>query len=244
MNCSGKIMGCKIRRCVVYVVLSLLSVGDANAQFPAVSVELLETGQPSVWSVEIFGRGVDFANMVTADGTVLEPQPWGGIRHTEDFDDHEAALAFLHGEWTTTETLGRNSAPLDRQFTILPFAILPFAIDELNRSFPVVSSPTPNFEAKNGEPFLLAWDFETANGEEAPDRSVVIRQRSTPEELDFSRVHRLETSGGVWLVTVGRARLQYKIGTRRRRYNIPARTHGNQRRATAASFRNPSGILF
>ncbi len=176
------------------VTLFFLSVGNANAQFPSISVELLETGQPSVWSVEVFGRGVEYVNMVTADGTVLEPQPWGGIRHTETFRDHESALAFLHGDWTTTEVLGRNSAPLDRQFTILPFTI-----DELNRSFPVVSSPTPDFEAKNGEPFLLAWDFESANGEADPDRSVVIRRRSIPEELGFSRaIVSKQAAGSGW----------------------------------------------
>jgi|GEM_PF-3631050 len=196
-------MALRLQLPFVFVFLSVIVSPELAQGFAPVSIAITETGQPPTWTVAVDGRrGNFYLNIVAPDGSVLEPDvtpferwlPAGSIEFEETFGSLESALSFVNGNWTTTEVtslLSDRAETFNRQFTVNELTS-----DDLNRSVPILSSPVSGFEAKNGEAFLLAWEYETMSGDEEPNLSVITRRRTSPEERGFSRSIRTTPSGG------------------------------------------------
>ena len=160
---------------LLFVFLATSSV-VAQALFP-VAIEINESGEPPLWSIDITARSSTLLNIVAPDGSMLLPERTGKLFHEKTFDTLESALSTLNGEWSVTDFTG-----------VRQFSVHPINSEELNRSVPIVTSPDPGFAARNGEAFLLAWEYEPFTvGDEAPNRSAILLQRTVPETSRYSR---------------------------------------------------------
>ena len=201
----------RIRHVIATAILTVATLNTAHA-FNPISIEISESGQPSEWSVDVQGHFSLFLDIVTPDGSVLEPDPFsifgfdtlpaGRIDFEQTFDSLDSALSFVSGDWSATEVTSR--IPDHAETIMREFSVSPIVSNDINRSLPVITSPAPGFEAQNGEPFLLAWDYELPPGEELPNRAVIWRTRTAPPEGGFSRSIRSTPNGvGAGFSTAG-----------------------------------------
>lgn len=151
--------------CLCAAALCLLQGAPATAQFDDLDFVIEEAGDPSSpgWSVRIGARSFGEKALTSPGGHVLDElsPEWGADRRqwVIDFDTLDEVYAYLEGDWTfnVAQFGGQSESEYVFRFEGLDAA-------DPDRSLPKSVSLREGTVIKNGEPFLLEWDYGWSEG--------------------------------------------------------------------------------